>query len=317
MDLVVLGAGPVGLLAAYLLDADACVGEVPGGAADLRRFAPTFLWRTEATEQLLADLDLFWTGRTVRVGYLDEAGVRDDFVDADRLEYVRRSRGLPPGAPVEVPPSAMSSGRGGELQTFDLSVDDVVRALLGRVSVTQGVVTAVEFLEREGARRVPRARIALRGGAELWTQRVVSTIPAPALDALTRYEGGFFRKTPGRWEAGRKTFVRAPVNVCGPVLEAAAVEYAYVYVVSPDRVTFPYDRVTFPGGGVAVLEFNAEDEPGPVEGELERCSGRLQVRGQVRDAVEFGGALWSVGRLARWSHAVRLHDVVAELYDAA
>jgi hypothetical protein len=315
MDRVVLGAGPVGLVAAYVLEADACVGSEVGGS-DLRRFAPTFLWRTEATEQLLADLDLHYEGRTVRFGYLGDDGPKPDFDEAERLEYFRRSRGLDPGAPVEVPDSAMSSGMRGEIPTFDLSVDDLVRALLGRVEVTRGVVTVVEFEDRaDGGRRIPRVRVALRGGAELRARRVVNTIPAPAFDALCRYEGGSFRKTPRTWGAGPKTFLRLPLELCGPVLNEAAAEFAFVYVVSSDRLRFPYDRVNFPPPGEAVLEFNLED-PAELPGELERFSARLQIEGAVRDPVEFGGAVWHVGRLARWSHAVRIHDVVEELYDA-
>lgn len=314
MDRVVLGAGPVGLVAAYVLEADVCVGEELGGSR-LRRFAPTFLWRTEATEQLLADLDLFWTGRTVRFGYLGDGGPKEDFSEAERLEYYRRSRALEPGAPVEVPDSAMSSGMRGEIPTFDLSIDDLVRALLDRVEVKRGVATVLEIEDRaDGGRRIPRVRVALRGGAELRARALVNTIPAPAFDALCRHEGGSFRKTPRRWDAGLKTFVRLPLELCGPVLNEAARELAFAYVVSSDRLRFPYDRVNFPPGE-AVLEFNG-DAPAELPGELERLSGRLQIRGAVRDPVEFGGAVWHVGRLARWSHAVRIHDVVEELYDA-
>jgi hypothetical protein len=312
VDLLVLGAGPVGLVAAYVLEADACVGAEVGGS-DLRRFAPTFLWRTEATEQLLADLDIFWTARTVRFGYLGDDGPRGEFSEEERLEYIRRSRGI---EPVEVPPSAMSSGMRGEIQTFDLSVDDLVSALLDRVEVTRGVATAVEFEDRaDGGRRIPRVRLALRGGAELWARRLVNTIPASAFDALCRYEGGSFRKTPRRWEAGSKSFLRLPLELCDPVLAAAAEEFAFVYVVSSDRIRFPYDRVNFPTPTEAVLEFNG-DPPNEVVGEIECFSGRLQIRGAVRDPVEFGGAVWHVGRLARWSHAIRIHDVAEELYDA-
>jgi hypothetical protein len=95
---IVLGAGPVGLVAAYLLDVE-CVGEEPGGSS-LRRYAPTYLWRTEATEQLLLDLDVPFEPTIERFGYLGDEGPKGDFTEEERIEYYRRSRGLAAGAPV-------------------------------------------------------------------------------------------------------------------------------------------------------------------------------------------------------------------------
>lgn len=315
MDRVVLGAGPVGLISAYLLGADATVAEAVGGTG-LRRFAPVFLWRTPDTEALLDDLGLPASPRTVRVGYLGDTGVAEECSEADRVEYYRRSRGLPPGAPVEVPRSAMSSGSD-RIETFDIDVDEVVEALSHHVQVTLGRVTVVEIRRTDG-RRIPKVRIAVSGGREFWTRRLVNTLPAPVFDAVVRHEDEHNRAAAREWPAGRKTFVRVPIAAVSAELRRARdeLDLSYLYVVSPDRARFAYDRVTFLDD-VAVLEFNREDAVpagGDWEG-LERFSGRLQVTGAARDPVEYGGAVWHVGRLARWAHSIRLHNVVEDLYE--
>lgn len=318
MDRVVLGAGPVGLVAAYLLEADAVVAEKFGGSG-IRRFAPTFLWRTPATENLLVELGLPVTPRTVRFGYLGDGGVRTTFEPEERLEYFRRSRGIDPGAPVEVPNSAMTSGSSGEIETFDVTVDDLVSALAHHVGVTYGRVTVIEVRRTDG-RTVPKVRVAVAGGAEFWTRRLINTLPAPVFDSVVRHEDGFNRAARRDWPAGEKTFIRVPFAAVSSELRRARdeLDLAYLYVVSADRERFAYDRVTFLGD-VAVFEFN-RSESVPTGGtweRLERFSARLQIVGPSRDPVEYGGAVWHVGRLARWSHAIRIHDVVEDLYDYA
>jgi hypothetical protein len=318
VDRIVLGAGPVGLVSSYLLGADLTVAEAVGGTG-LRRFAPTFLWRTPETEALLDELGLPAEPRTVRFGYLADDGVREEFSDAERVEYFRRSRGLPAGAPVEVPESAMSSGSSGRIETFEISVDDVVGALSHHVEVTLGRVLAVEVRRTDG-RRVPKVRVAVSGGREFWTRQLVNTLPAPAFDAVSRHEDEHNRAAPREWPAGHKTFLRVPIEAVSAELRRARdeLDLAYLYVVSPDRVRFAYDRVTFLDD-VAVLEFNRE-EAVPTGGDwerLERFSGRLQVSGPSRDPVEYGGAVWHVGRLARWHHGIRIHSVVEDMYEYA
>lgn len=318
MNCVVLGAGPIGLAAAYLLEADAVVAEVVGGSG-LRRFAPTFLWRTPTTENLLGELGLPVNPRIVRFGYLGDEGVRTNFEESDRLEYFRRSRGLDPGSPVEVPASAMSSGTPGEIETFDVSVDDLVGALLHHVEVTVGRVSVVEVCRTDG-RTIPKVRVAVSGGRELWTRQLVNTLPAPVFEGVVRHEDAYLRAAKRDWPATEKTFIRVPISAVGAELRRARdeLELAYVYVVSPDRDRFVYDRVTFLDD-VAVFEFNRLAAV-PAGGEwerLERFSARLQIVGPSRDPVEYGGTVWHVGRLARWSHSIRIHDVVEELYEYA
>ncbi len=315
MGCIVLGAGPVGLLSAYLLEADTVVAERIGGSG-IRRFAPTHLWRTPATENLLDEIGIPWSPRTVRFGYLSDSGFVEEFDEAGRLEYFRRSRGLDPGHPVEVPESAMSSGSDGRIETFDVSVDELVEALVHHVEVVVGRVVVVEVLRTDG-RTVPRVRVAVEGGREYWTRQLVNTLPAPTFDVVIRHDDGYNRAARRTWPATTKTFIRVPVAAISGELRRARdeLDLSYVYVVSPDRVRFAYDRVTFLDD-VAVLEFN-RTEAVPTGGDwerLERFSARIQVGGAARDPVEYAGAVWHVGRFARWSHAIRIHDVVEDLY---
>lgn len=314
---LVLGAGPVGLIAAYLRGG-LCVGLKVGGG-DLRRYAPTFLWRTEATEVLLTELDLPWEPRTVRFGYLGDAGVLTTFGERDRLEYYRRSRGIAPDAPVGVPRSVMSGGLSGEIPTFNVSVEELVEALLGQVEVVQAEVKAIGF-EGDGlGRRVPKVRVVL-DKSELLNKIVVNTLPAPVFDRLLVGVDRMkhFRPTHAEWKAGVKTFHRWRVSAMDELIRTAFEEgYAYLYVVSKDRERYPFDRVTFVKEGgeqLAVLEYNWEG-PMNVKPTHGLISGAFQVLGPSRDPVEFGGAVRHVGRLARWRHDVRLHDVVSEMYD--
>lgn len=328
MRTVVLGGGPVGLLAAYLMRADICLARDPGGDARLRALAPTYLWRTEATQRLLADLGILAVERTVLFGYLSEAGASLDVDDRGRAEYYRRSRSLPAGAEVVVPDSAMSSGRAGAIDTYDLSVDDVVNALLMRVSVHRCAVLGVQIVEREQGRLRPKVRVAVdgtesylaSGPQHINASNLVNTLPAPVYDGLViPFDGSRDRPAVRTWEAYAKAFVKLPLSACPADLRLAyrSMDLAYLYVVSEDRRRHPYDRVAFRGDD-AVLEFNAETMDEVLElacgfGEPV-ASGRWQVRGAARDPVEHAGTVRHIGRLARWSHAVRLHDVVEEVY---
>lgn len=320
MDRIVLGGGPVGLIAAYLLSADLCVSDRVGGDSRLRSLAPTYLWRTEATEQLLSDLEIPALSRSLRFGYLHDGGVKIEAGAAEREEYVRRSRSLRVDAPVSVPTSALSSGADGRIDTFDVSVDDLTRALSARVQVELGRVESIRFDPVQQGRCPPEVTLRM-GDRTLRTGCLVNTIPAPEYDVVCEeFYGSVDRPTNHSWDAGAKAFAEVGLSELGPDLRWAAreLDLSYVYVVSADRERYPFDRVTF-FADRAVLEYNAADElsarrvAGRGPGEL-RASGRYQVRGPSRAPVEHAGAVYHLGRLARWSHEIRLHDVVEELY---
>jgi hypothetical protein len=308
---LVLGAGPIGLVAAYLRDG-LCVGAEVGGG-DLRRYAPTFLWRTAATERLLQELGLPREPRTVRFGYLGDTGVKLTYDQLDRLEYYRRSRGIESDAPVEVPRSVMSGGQPGVVETFDLEVDELVEVLLRSVEVCRSEIRAIGVEGDDLGRKIPKIRVVCEG-FELLSNRVTNTLPAPVFDHLLvgRERMKHFRPTPCEWLAGTKTFQRIDLDELDPAIVSAAERgFAYLYVVSRDRARYPFDRVSFHRGRVASLEFN---HPHVLDAR-DVLSGPFQVLGPSRDPIEFGGAVRHVGRFARWRHDVRLHDVVEELYD--
>lgn len=312
MDRVVLGAGPTGLIAAYLLETDVVVAERFGSG--IRRFTPTFLRRTPATEVLLDELSVPFSPRTIRFGYLGDVGVSTEFSSDDHLEYFRRSRGLEPGAPVEVPSSAALSVTG-EIETFDVSVDDLVSALAHHVQVFYGKISVVEICRTDG-RTIPKIRIAVVGGREFWTRQLVNTLPAPVFEAVVRHEDAHLRAAKREWSAVEKTFVRVPIAAVSAELRRARdeLELAYVHVVSSDRVRFAYDGVTFLDD-VAVFEFNRTAIPtGGTWDALERFSARIQIDGPSRDSVEYGGTVWHLGRFARWRNEIFLDDVVEEIY---
>jgi hypothetical protein len=312
VDCVVLGAGPVGLVSAYLLEADAVVSETVGGT-DLRRFAPIYLRRTPATENLLDDLGLPASPRTVLLGFLGDDGVRTTIGESERIEFIRRSRGLEPGAPVEVSSLALET----EVETFDVTVDDLVSAISHHVYVTVGRVLVVEIGRTDG-RTIPKVRVAISGGREFWTRQLVNTLPAPTFEGICRHEDAWNRAASRNWPSFTSTFVRVPFAAVSGELRRARDELGLscLSVVSADRVRYAYDRVTFLED-VAVLEFN-RPESVPTGGDwevLERFSGPISAVGPTRDPVEYAGTVWHVGRLARWSNSIRLDHVVEDLYE--
>lgn len=315
-DSLVLGAGPVGLLTAYM-NSSPCVGEVLGGSS-LRRLAPTFLWRTDATAALLAEVGIPFRRTVARIGYLGDDGVSDVFDEDGRVEYYRRSRGFDPDAPVVLPGSVMSSGSVGEIPTFDVSVDDLVATLSTQVEVRRGRVTSIRIADRESGRvKVPKVFVSTAEGMTYVPEVLLNTIPAPAFDVALEYVGSNYRPVRRDWDAGRKTFVVVPVDAL-PAGVPDATEFVFVYVVASDRARYPFDRINFVtddlGRRTAVLEYNGV-EPPKLPGEMKRISGKFQIRGVSRDPIEFGGVVRHVGRFARWDHAVRLHDVVEDFYE--
>ena len=111
-----------------------------------------------------------------------------------------------------------------------------------------------------------------------------------------------------RWPAGTKVFVEGDPL---PDLVRACGRFAYIYVT---RTDLPFDRATLRPDGRCVYEFN---DCRPLPGFLLEVSGRevlsarVQVRGPSRPEYHDGAR--HVGRLARWDHALRLHDVVERL----
>jgi hypothetical protein len=200
------------------------------------------------------------------------------------------------------PASVGTSGLPGVLPTWAVSVDDIVARLLRRVVVLRGTIAYVTVEVGEGAEFVVYA-----GGLRVRCDRVVNALPAPTWDRVSHSASSY------EWIAGRKWFVRFDHTAVPDLARARAEGLAYVYCT-----VGPFDRVTFLGDGAAVGECRAE----PSAAVLSETNGHVvaaspvQVLGAPRVAVEADGAILHVGRLARWDHAVRLHDVVEESYAA-
>ena len=294
MRRIVLGAGPVGLIAAYLLRAS-CVGEVVGGARKLRSLSPTYLWATPGVDALIHSLGFAVKRCRVRFGWLTPAGIMDVPTPEDRARYVARSRGVSLGKA-----SYASSGRRGNLLTYDLSVEDLVAALRERVTVHRGTVERVVVGTGEIAVLMFEGRIYLRDS-------VVNTLPAPVWNGLLQ------RRIRTPLEAGCKTFVSSEVAWDLRLVEESMLGLArrrYLYVSDPE---VPFDRVMLRDGHTYVYEFNKSMIPASflreVDGRIEysHCG---QVTGDVLPEGEFGGRVVHLGRMARWDHSIRLHDVV-------
>lgn len=297
MGTLVLGAGPVGLLCAHLLRAP-CLGEAIGGGAALRRLAPSVLWDSPALTGLLGDLGLPVDREEVRFGFWGPRGVTRDVTSGERAEYLRRSGRDPASAPA----SAVSSGASGSVLALRCSVDALCQCLAGRVEVQVGTVSRV--LPDPAAGRV---RVLATCG-ELGADRVVNTLPAPTFDRLLDGAGG----PPRTWDVGSKWFVDAHGAWADPLREARDAGLRWLYVTDP---RIPFDRVTIRGDGCS-YEFNSEPPtwfPDAVFGGTVTGPLPLQVRGEPRAAAEFGGLVRHAGRMARWDHRIRLHNVLEEL----
>lgn len=291
---VVLGGGPVGLLASHLLGATAVVSESEVGGPGIRDLAPFYLWRTPATEALLRDLDLPTDPLDVPFGWLTDDGLRRVPRDYDLAVYAARSRGNPGRR-------AASDGLPGVVRTFRTPLATVLDALTARSRVVRGRAL------RLAGTGDGTSFLSLAGETSaILAERVINTLPAPAFDRLL----GFGReRAEARWSAGTKVFAEGdPLPEVAVAREAGL---AYVYVT---RVDLPFDRATIPARGPVVYEFN---DCAPLPRFLRAVRGRvvLEARVQVRGTPrpEFDEGVRHVGRMARWDHSIRLHDVVDAL----
>jgi hypothetical protein len=296
---LVLGAGPVGLLCARVLGAP-CVGERPGGGDLLRWVAPSLIWANPRLEGILAGLSLKTGLRDVRFGFWGPRGIGSDVTKEERAEYLRRS-GRDPNA---APSSAMSSGKDGRIAAFKCTTESLTQALLDVVDVKVARVTSVELTAN-------RARSVVRTTAGDFTAgRIVNTLPAPVLDALLVLRG--FEPLPPVENARRKWFI------CGGAWSQYLREVVddgleWLYVTDP---RIPFDRVTFLEGNVFSYEFNSEPPswfPETVSGKMVINGLAVQVTGPSRPLEAFAGSLLNFGRMARWDHRIRLHDVAEEV----
>jgi hypothetical protein len=241
---------------------------------------------------VLRDLGLPADTEEVRFGFWGPRGVTQDVTPGERAEYLRRS-----GRPAAAPSSAVSSGAPGLLTCFRTTVDALCAALEARVRVWLGKVS---FVRPEPA----TGRVRVEAGDELYeTGLLVNTLPAPAFDGLLRREG--------TWCIGRKSFAEG-MAWADALRVARDAGLRWVYVTDP---RIPFDRVTILPGGTFAYEFNGDTPPWfpeVVNGSWVVRDALLQVLGEPRPAEESGGLVRHMGRMARWDHRIRLHDVAEE-----
>lgn len=293
MNSFVLGAGPVGLLASHLLCLP-CIGARRGGSSDLRRLAPTHLWHSNKLEAVLSSLGLSTEVEEVRFAFWGPRGVSQEVSESERQNYLRRS-----GRGSDAPTSAISSGAKGSLTCFKTTVDELCGALLASVELREEKVHWIKVDLLEG-----RLLLGLDRG-ETSSTLLVNTLPAPTFEDLLR---GPFVQRP--WESGRKVFVEG-MAWADPLRLAREAGLRWLYVTDPQ---IPFDRVNILSDGYS-YEFNGACPdwfPEAVNGRVV-LDAPLQVLGTPREEFSLGGLVRHVGRMARWDHRIRLHNVAEVL----
>jgi len=305
-ETLVLGAGPVGLIAAEILGARYVVGKDPGGSKTLRNLAPTYLWWTPSVERFLLDLGLNWGSRWVKFGWLCSGEVRDAPSEADLKSYYRRSRG---GVSGKVPSSVASSGKPGEIEVSSVPLEQIIDLLLERNLIYEMEVESIFHLGTV-------IRFNQSPTVEFPATTLVNTLPRSVFCEMIFPKMEF----PPEAKAGWKTFVSgdAYTSALDRVWEERELDFLYVADES-----LPFERVKFLHDSWKnerfVYEFNAVSVPPEfldlVHGK-QVYSAPLQISEvSTRPRVEeLGGRVRNVGRLARWDHSIRLHDVIEELY---
>lgn len=320
MKIVVLGAGPVGLVVASILRADCVIGEKLGGSWRggrncLRNLAPTYLWRNSRVCDWLKSLNVDFEPRTVKFGWLVHGSVFSSPSERDLRAYYYRSR----DATLDgvVPDHVASSRKFGELEVCDFDFDDVILKVFRRVEYIGSRIIKVDVGDSDS-----KILITVSTSKEpIFADVVVNTLPAPIWDELLMKNG--LSLNLGYWSAGWKSFV------CG---EAWDVRLEKEYAMGSERREFfyvsdphvPFDRVKIresdDDNDRFVYEFNRITVPQGFEREVNGgvlFSKRLQVRGRFRDELGWGGRVYHLGRMARWDPSIRIHDVVERTMNLA
>ncbi len=309
---VVLGAGPIGLITAYLLKADVVIGQKIGGDKLTRSISPNYLWRTESTKRLLKDLNIKWKARDIQFGWI-LPGERYERVPRlqDRRFYYNRSRNVNSNPKTFIPPSVASSGKVGVIKSFDITIDHVINTimLIKDFDILSSKVDAVKML-------TPLSLLidAANVSNMISTNCVINTLPAYVWDKI-------FVSLPMReirgWAAGPKCWVVGKAWSKKLQDEYNHSFQKFLYCADPK---IPFDRVTFLNYQQPYqfsYEFNKYLPPDgfieKVDGELLK-SGDFQLHGSPRESKWTDGCIYHIGRFARWDHSIRIHNAIEELY---
>jgi hypothetical protein len=308
MTKVVLGSGPIGLIAAKILKANLIIGDRIGGNILLRNITPTYLWRTEATKRFLNELGMQWKEKDIRFGWITP---EEKYVDVasteDRICYYHRSRNT--YHKESIPTSVASSGKAGIIESFDVSVGDIVTRLTMNYNGLRTKIQSIKML-------APQMFLINTDEGNVSTNQIINTLPAHIWDRVF-YSLSFMCKKRG-YALGPKCWVLGKAFTKKLQDQRDHSFRKFLYCADPE---IPFDRVTFLNDHQCYqfsYEFNKylppDDFVEEVDGEV-ILSGDYQILGNGKESKEFNGDVYHVGRFARWDHSIRIHDVIEELYN--
>ena len=311
---LVLGAGPAGLIAGYILRAPV-VGEVVGGQqAESLPLGPRIFEVTEDSIRLFESLGIDWQPivREYRVGYSrvgdkTTAEVPDDNF---RLDYYRKTRD--PNAE-SFPKSCLSGGRN---SIFGIDLSLVVTELKKRVAVIPGIVHYIDRTPRGyQVTCVTKADGYLRVSSNIPCEHLVSTIPLPSLVKTLN------KPVELEQPKSKSTYFAWVYTSAFEVNPFSSDEGTFDYVYFADK-SIPFHRATKGGTDIACLEFESEDrlEKFISSVTIDSIIDTQEIKGaqltNKLDLQEFQGVKL-LGRYGTWNHGVKLEDVVKEVYEYA
>ena len=311
---LVLGAGPAGLIAGYLLRIPV-VGEVVGGQqTEVLSLGPRIFEITEDSIKLFESLNIDWQSKVkeYRVGYASPGKPTTVTIPDDqfRLDYYRKTRD--PNAET-FPESCLS---GGKNVIMGIGLDIVVNELKKRVAVIPGRVHYIDRTPR-GYQVVCITKTAdcLKVSSNLPCERLISTIPLPVLvktmNKPVEVEQPKSKSTYFVW-VHTDSFKIDP-------FKSDEGEFDYVYFADQSCL---YHRATKIGSNIACLEFENLDRFNQFKAEVDRrylLDTRVVPGAQLTNKLgltEYQG-ITLLGRYGTWDHGVKLEDVVKEVYEYA
>lgn len=313
---LVLGAGPAGLIAGYLLRIPV-VGEVVGGqqAEGRLTLGPRIFELTEDSIKLFESLDIDWQSevREYRVGYARIGSPTTAMIPNDqfRLDYYRKTRD--PNAET-FPESCLS---GGKNVITGIDLDMVVRKLEERVAIIPGRVHYIDRTPRGyQVTCVTKQDNFLRVSSNLPCESIISTIPLPVLVKTMN------KPVEMEQPKSKSTYFAWVKRDCFGVDPFESEEGKFDYVYFADS-TCLFHRATRIGKLYACLEFESKERLDVfVKDALDPdyLVSTREVKGaQLTNKLglqEYQG-ITLLGRYGTWNHGVKLEDVVKEVYEYA
>ena len=312
---LVLGAGPAGLIAGYLLRIPV-VGEVVGGQqAEGLSLGPRIFEVTEDSIKLFESLGIDWQKevREYKVGYARIGSPTTATIPNDqfRLDYYRKTRD--PNAET-FPESCLS---GGKNVITGIDLDIVVRELQSRVAVIPGRVQYIDRTPRGyQVTCVTRMDNFLKVSSNLPCESLISTIPLPILVKAMN------KPVEMEQPKSKSTYFAWVYTGCFESDPFESEEGTFDYVYFADS-TCLFHRATKIAPGMACLEFESSERLNAFIHDVvdtRYLVSHKEIKGaQLTNKLglqEYQG-ITLLGRYGTWNHGVKLEDVVKEVYEYA